>query len=152
MAAGAWQIYAAAKKKLGTGVMVLNGGVFKMSLFRNSASATITSLSSKSIWSQIAGQISLRGAYTTGGKTLASLVWSTGASAKQYKWSHASRVFSACASTMSNIRYALIHKSAGAVTSGHILCYCCLSTASFNITGPNTLTVNAHANGVFTLA
>jgi hypothetical protein len=61
-------------------------------------------------------------------------------------------VFTASASTLSAVRYAVIRKSAGAVTSGLLLCYAALSTAEFNVTTGNTLTIQMHANGVFTLA
>ena len=63
MAAQAWKIYAAAKKKIGNGTIDLGSGIFKMSLHRNSASTTITSLSTITIFSSVAVEISARGGY-----------------------------------------------------------------------------------------
>ena len=154
MAAQAWKIYAAAKKKIGNGSLTLHTGVFKMSLHRNSASGTITSLSSISIFSSIVGEISAVGGYAAGGKAVPAAIWTLGASALQYKFSYTTGglVFTASGATLANIRYALIRKSSGSTTSGFPLCYCSLSSANFSITSPNTLTILPAATGVFTLA
>jgi hypothetical protein len=154
MAAQAWKIYAAAKKKIGNGTLTLHTGVFRMSLHRNSASGTITSLSAISIFSSVTGQLSTVGAYPAGGKSLPSIAWTLGTSALIYKFSYLSAglVFTASgAASLSNIRYALIRKSSGSTTSGFPLCYCSLSSASFTITPPNTLTILPAATGVFTM-
>lgn len=156
MAAQAWKLYASAKKKIGNGTIDLGSGIFKMSLHRNSASGTITSLSTITIFSSVVAEISARGGYAAGGRTLppATGKWTVGSSALQYKFTYttAGLVFTASNSDLNNIRYALIHSSAGAVTSGHVLCYCSLSSANFTITSPNTLTILPAATGVFTLA
>jgi hypothetical protein len=155
MAAQAWKIYAAAKKKIGNGTLTLHTGVFKMSLHRNSASGTITSLSAISIFSSVTGQLSTQGtAYPAGGKSLPSIQWTLGVSALQYKFTYLASglAFSASGVTLANIRYALIRKSSGSTTSGFPLCYCSLSSASFSITSPNTLTILPAATGVFTMA
>jgi hypothetical protein len=153
MAAQAWKIYAAAKKKIGNGTLTLHTGVFKMSLHRNSASGTITSLSTISIFSSILGQISAVGGYAAGGRSVPTIAWTLGVSGLQYKFTYASAgvIFTASGASLSNIRYALIRKSSGSTTSGHPLCYCSLSSANFTITSPNTLTILPAATGVFTM-
>jgi len=156
MAAQAWKIYAAAKKKLGDGTITLGAGIFKMSFHRNSASGTITSLSTISIFSSVVAEITVQGGYVAGGRTLlpATGQWTTGASTLQLKFTYttAGLVFTASGANLNNIRYALIHFSVNAVTSGPVLCYCSLSSANFTITSPNTLTIIPAATGVFTLA
>ena len=154
MAAQAWKIFAAAKKKIGNGSLTLHTGVFKMSLHRNSASGTITSLSTISIFSSIVGEISAVGGYAAGGRAVPAAIWTLGASALQYKFSYTTGglVFTASGATLANIRYALIRKSSGSTTSGFPLCYCSLSSANFSITSPNTLTILPASQGVFTLA
>lgn len=154
MPAQAWKIYAAAKRKIGRGELTLHTGVFKMSLHRNSASGTITSLSAISIFSSIVAQLSAVGPYPAGGKALPAAIWTVGASALQFKFSYTTSglVFSASgAFNLNNIRYAVIRKSVGAATSGFPICYCSLSSASFTITSPNTLTILPAATGVFTM-
>lgn len=153
MAAQAWKIYAAAKNKLGTGSLVLNAGVFRMALHRNSASGTITSLSTISVWSSVAGEISARGGYVAGGKTIGSVTWGEGASALQQAFDYLSTglVFTASGSDLNNIRYAIIYKSASS-GGGPAICYCSLSSANFTISSPNTLTILPSSQGVFTLA
>lgn len=153
MAAQAWKIYASAKRHIGRGELTLHTGVFKMSLHRNSASGTITSLSTNSIFSSILAEISATGGYAAGGRAVPAAIWTLGASATQLKFSYttAGLVFTASGASLSNIRYALIRKSVGSVTSGYCLCYCSLSSASFTITTPNTLTILPAATGVFTM-
>jgi len=154
MAAQAWKLYAKAKKRIGDGTLTLNAGVFKMSLHRNSASGTITSLSTITIFSSITGEISAVGGYAAGGKAVPAAIWTLGASALSYKFSYTTGglVFTASGATLGTIRYALIRKSSGSTTSGFPLCYCSLSSANFSITSPNTLTILPASLGVFTLA
>jgi len=156
MAAQAWKIYASAKKKIGAGTIDLGSGIFKMSLHRDAASATITSLSTITIFSSVTNEISARGGYAAGGRTLgpAAGLWTVGASALQYKFTYttAGLVFTASGSSLIDIRYALIHSSAGSTTSGHVLCYASLSSTKFSISSPNTLTILPAATGIFTLA
>ena len=151
MAAGAWKIYAKAKKLMCAGTITLGAGVFKMQLHRNSASPAIAVLSTRSTAASIGSEISARGGYVAGGRNLvpATSQWTVGASAKQYKFTYSivGLVFTASNSPLNNIRYALIKNSAGKV-----LCFCTLSTANFTITSPNTLTILPAATGVFTLA
>lgn len=153
MAAQAWKIYAAAKRKIGRGELTLHTGVFRMALFRNSASATITSLSAISVKSSVAGEISATGGYTSGGKSVPAAYWTVGVSALQLKFSYttAGLVFTASGAALNNIRYALIFKSASA-GGGPALCYASLSSGNFSISSPNTLTILPAATGVFTLA
>jgi hypothetical protein len=156
MAAQAWKIYAEAKRKIGSGSMALGAGIFKMSLHKSSASSKITSLSTISIFSSVGSEIAVQGGYAAGGRTLppATGRWTVGTSIGQMKFSYtaAGLVFTASGAALSIIRYALIHKSVGSVTSGPVLCYCSLSSAAFSIASPNTLTILPAATGVFTLA
>lgn len=156
MSAGAWKIYSTGKRKIGAGTITLGAGVFKMSLHRASASAAILVLSTRSKWSSVPGEISARGGYAAGGRNLlpATGGWTTGASAKQIKFTFSTvgLAFTASGSALNNIKYALIKFSAGATTSGYVLCFCTLSTAAFTIASPNILTVLPAATGVFTLA
>lgn len=156
MAAGAWKIYAKAKKYIGAGTITLGAGVFKMSLHRASASAAILVLSTRSTWASIPGEISAVGGYVAGGRNLvpATAQWTVGASAKQYKFTYttAGLVFTASGASLSNIKYAVIKFSTSSITSGKVLCFCTLSSSAFTITSPNTLTILPAATGVFTLA
>jgi len=160
MAAQAWKIYGDAKQKIGqtTAGIRLDAGVFKMSLHRQSASGTITSLSTITTFGSIGDEISARGGYppsgSTGGVSICGVSWASGASALQQRWTYttAGIVFTASGSDLVNIRYACIHFSSGAVNSGFPLCYASLSSAQFTISSPNTLTILPAATGVFTLA
>lgn len=156
MAAGAWKIFTRAKRNLCTASTGINlDGVFRMCLHRTSASAALLGISNTGIsaWSEVPGEISARGGYAAGGRSIPAIKWTVGASTKQMKFSFttAGLVFTASGSALNNIRYAVIRNSTGA-GAGKVLCFCTLSTAAFTISSPNTLTILPAATGVFTLA
>lgn len=155
MAVGTWKIYARAKRNLGAGTITLGAGVFKMSLHRTSASTNINQLSTRDKFTSVGSEISARGGYVAGGRNLvpATGTWTTGASAKQIRFSYttAGLVYTASGSSLINIRFALIRNSVAA-GSGRVLCFASLSSAQFTITSPNTLTILPAATGVFTMA
>jgi hypothetical protein len=67
------------------------------------------------------------------------------------KWDATDLVFTANGANLSNIKFAIIHVSAGSVTSGYPLCWSRLSTQQFSVTSGNTLTIQFAAAGIFTL-
>ena len=145
MAATAWQFYNAAKKKIGSGTIVLDSGIPKMELCTSASNASTATLS---VESQITGEIVAQGGYAAVGRTLTGVAWTiAGASVK---WDASDLVFTANAANLSNCKFAVIHFSAGA-TSGHLLCWSRLSTAQFSVTSGNTLTIQFAAAGIFTL-
>ncbi len=155
MAAQAWKIYASAKEDIGDATIDLDAGIFMMSLHRSSGSGTITSLSTMSTWASVsATEITVAGGYAAGGRTMAGVTWGVGSSVLQTKWTYqtAGLVFTASGASLNTIRYAVIHYSVGAITSGPLLCYASLSRAAFTIARPITLTILPASTGVFTLA
>jgi hypothetical protein len=147
MAASAWTIFDRAKHYIGDGTIPLSGGIFRLSLHRTSASANL--VGNITIFSSVGEQCS-GGGYVA--QTLASHTWTAGASAGQQRFDAADPVFTASASTLSAVRYAVIRLSSGSTTSGLLLCYAALSTSEFNISTGNTLTLQLAATGIFTLA
>jgi hypothetical protein len=139
------------------GTITLGAGVFKLVLFRTSASANIlkTTNGGISTYASVGGEISATGGYVTGGRNIgpATGKWTVGASTHQMKFSYttAGLVFTANGANLNNIRYAGIRNSTGA-GAGKMLCFCTLSTAAFTVTSPNTLTISPAATGVFTLS
>ena len=147
-------MYAKAKQYIGAGSIVLGSGIFKMQLHRTSASATILVLSTRSVSTSIAAQISATGGWTTGGQTIPATKWTVGASAKVYKFTYttAGLIITASNSSLNNIRYALVRNSTSA-TGGKVLCFVTLSTAAFTINSGSTLTIGPNATGgVFALS
>lgn len=147
MAASAWTIFDSAKHKIGNAEINLSAHTFRLSLHRTSASANL--VSDITIFTSVGDECS-GGGYAA--KTLGSVAWTAGASAGQQKWDVADPVFTASGSTLSAVRYAVIRKSAGATTSGLLLCFAALSTSQFNVSTGNTLTIQMASTGVFTLA
>jgi hypothetical protein len=154
MAATAWQLYNTAKRYIGNGTIELGAGNFKMALFRTSSNASTFTLST---FASLTAQISATGGYVSGGKALvpATGQWTTGASAKQMKFTYSTvgLTFTASGASLTNIRYAVITYGASAAVASarKLVCFCQLSSAQFSVTSPNTLTVLPAATGVFTL-
>jgi hypothetical protein len=154
MAATAWQLYNTAKRYIGNGTIELGAGNFKMALFRTSSNASTFTLST---FASLTAQISATGGYVSGGKALvpATGQWTTGASAKQMKFTYSTvgLTFTASGASLTNIRYAVITYGASAAVASarKLVCFCQLSSAQFTVTSPNTLTVLPAATGVFTL-
>ena len=154
MAATAWQLYNTAKKYIGDGTITLGAGSFKMAL-ANSASNTSTF--TLETFGSLTGEISATGGYTAGGRELvpATGQWTTGASAKQIKFTYSTvgLTFTASGSSLNNVKYAVITfgASAGVASARKLLCFCQLSSSQFTVSSPNTLTVLPAATGVFTL-
>lgn len=156
MAAGAWKIFTRAKRNMNTTATPIHlDGVFRMSLHRASASAGVLKITNTGIstFASVFGEISARGGYAVGGRSIPGIKWTVGASTKQMKFSFttAGLVFTASGSALNNIKYAVIRNSTGA-GAGKVLCFCTLSTAAFSISSPNTLTILPAATGAFTLA
>lgn len=143
MAATAYSIYNLAKKYIGAGTIVLGTTALKMKLTTSASNASTFTLST---FASITNEISARGGYVAGGRALASLIWTVGRSAKEYKFNTADIVFTASGSSLINVKFAVI-----GVSGGKALCWSRLSTAQFTITSPNTLTVQQNALGVFTM-
>ncbi len=78
------------------------------------------------------------------------MTWAAGVSAGVQKFDCTDPVFTASASDITNVRYAVIRKSVSA-TGGHPLCFAALSTAAFTVSTGNTLTIQMATTGVFTL-
>lgn len=147
MAASAWQLYNSGKRYIGNGTIELGVGNFKLALLR---SASNTSTFTLSTFASLTSEISATGGYVTGGKALvpATGQWTTGASAKQMKFTYSTVgvTFTASGAPLTNVKYAVIYQS-----GGKLLCFCQLSSTQFTVASPNTLTVLPAATGVFTL-
>jgi hypothetical protein len=147
MAATAWQLYNDGKRYIGNGTIQLGVNNFKMALF---TSASNTSTFTLSTFASLTNEIAATGGYVSGGKALvpATGQWTTGASAKQMKFTYSTVgvTFTASNSALTNVKYAVIYNSAG-----KLLCFCQLSSSQFIVSSPNTLTVLPAATGVFTL-
>ena len=150
MAATAWAFWDRAKHRICNGDISLSAGPFRMALYSSAASGSINT-AALTVQSEIGTEVS-GGNYNAGGLTLSGLAWTAGTSAGQQKFDCTDPVFTASASAMSAVRFGVIVKSVAATTSGYLLCWSGLSINEFDVTTDNTLTVQMHADGCFTLA
>lgn len=148
MAATAWTFYNDAKKKIGNGTIALDAGIWKMQLHTSASNASTATLS---IASEVNNELAVAGGYAAGGRTLSGVAWTTAGDPSSVKWDANDLVFTASGANLSNVKFAVIHNSVGAVTSGHLLCWSRLSSSEFSVTTGNTLTIQFAAAGIFTL-
>ena len=149
MAATAWTFYNAAKKRIGNGQILLDAGIWKMMLAGSASNASTTTLS---LAGQITDECAVAAGYVAGGRTIPSIVWTTAGDPASVKWDGTSDlVFTASGANLSDVKFAVIHNSVTAVTSGYLLCWSRLSASQFSVTTGNTLTVQFAAAGIFTL-
>jgi len=149
MAAGAWTFYNLAKQNLGNGKLNLSGGHYRMTLYTsasNAATATLSTLAS------VTNELTEANGYSSSGKAI-STTWGAGASGGQRRFTYSpSPVWTGTGGTISNIKYAVIWCSGASAGARKLLCYSQLSTAQFNLTINNTLTISPSGTGVFNLA
>jgi hypothetical protein len=151
MAATAWAFYHEAKHKLcigDTSGFNLSADIFRIALYKTAATNPADNLT-LSIQSQISNQCT-GGAYTAGGKTLSNSTWTTTATSVQ-KFDADDWVITASGSAITSVLFAAICNSVTG-TSGFLLCFSQLSTAAFDVSSGNTLTVQMNTAGIFTLA
>ncbi len=148
MAATAWTFYNEAKKKIGNNTIPLDAGIFKMQLHASASNASTATLS---IASEVNNEIAVAGGYAAGGRTLAGVAWTIAGDPASVKFDATDLVFTASGANLSIVKFAVIHNSVGAVTSGHLLCWSRLSTSQFSVTSGNTLTIQFATAGIFTL-
>ena len=143
MAASAFTLYNSAKKFIGGGTLVLGTAAIRVKLCTSASNASTFTLST---FASISNEISARGGYVAGGRSLQSQVWTVGASAKSYKYDAADLVFTASGSALNNVKFAVL-----GVAAGKALCWSRLSTSQFTVTSPNTLTIQFNSLGILTL-
>jgi hypothetical protein len=155
MPATAWTFFNKAKKLLSqntNGIRLDGSDNFKLSL-RTSASNLNTSASARvlSTLAGIGGEIAAQGGYAAGGRTLTNVAWTLQGDPASIMWDADYLVFTASGANLSIIKFAVIHMSNTAATSGYPICWSRLSTAQFSVTSGNTLTIQFAAAGIFTL-
>lgn len=149
MAASAWVLYNLAKQKLGDGTHVLDTDVFRLGLYTSASNAATVTLSTRG---SVTGEVVNANGYLTGGQTLGSVTWGAGASAGVRQFDSAAEVFTASGGTILNAKHAVIYNNSKGASAGlrPLLCTSQLSTAEFDLTDTNTLTITPDVtNGIF---
>ncbi len=152
MAAGAWTFYLKAKRNIGTAQLnlITAAAKFRMTLHTSASNAATNTLST---YGSVTSQVSNANGYTTSGK-LFNNVWTTGASAGQYRFNTTTigTFWSATGGTITGVKFAVIWTSGASAQAKKLLVFSQLSTAAFNVTTGNRLTISPAATGIFNLA
>ena len=141
MAAGAWTFTTEGRTKLLDGTFDIDSDTWKMALFLSTSNIGASSTTYAGLTNEHANG----NGYTTGGAsitlTLAGTTTVTVDISTDPVWTASGGSITA--------RFAVIYE-----VSGRVLCYCLLDSTPADVTATdgNTLTVAAHASGVFTLA
>jgi hypothetical protein len=142
MAAGAWTFTNAARTNLLDGTVPIASGTFKMALFLSTSNLGAASTTFAGVTNEVG---TTNTGYSAGGEaidlTLAGTTTVTCDIATDPVWTAGTANLTA--------RFAAIYE-----VGADILCYCLLDSTPADVTATNgnTLTVAAHASGVFTLA
>lgn len=141
MAAGAWTFTTEGRTKLLDGTFDIDSDTYKMALFLSTSNIGASSTT----YAGLTNEHASANGYTTGGisttLTLAGTTTVTVDISTDPVWTASGGSITA--------RFAVIYE-----VSGRVLCYCLLDSTPADVTATdgNTLTVAAHASGVFTLA
>ena len=140
MAAGAWTFTDAARKKLVDGTFDLDTDSFKMALFLSTSNIGASSTT----YAGLTNEHSNANGYTTGGKALTPSLTGT----TTVTWDVDDQTWTASGGSIT-ARFAVIYE-----VGGDVVCYCLLDSTPADVTATdgNTLTVQIHTSGVFTLA
>jgi len=147
MAVGAWTFYYHARKNIGNTKINLSGK-FRMALFLSTSNAATLTLST---YASLTNQVANGNGYVTSGQAMTS-TWLSGASSAAYRFNYSpALVWTGTGGTITGVKFAAIFVSSATTANRKLLCYSQLSTANFNVTINNTLTITAAATGVFNL-
>lgn len=141
MPASAWAFVNGGRTNLLNGIFDIDSDTWKMALFQSTSDISATETTYAGVTNEVANNFG----YLTGGMpvtlTLAGTTTVTVDISTDPVWTAASGSITA--------RFAVIYE-----VSGSILCYATLDNTPADVTATdtNTLTVAAHASGVFTLA
>lgn len=141
MAAGAWTFTNASRDYMLDGTVVPGADTFKMALFLSTSDLGATSTT----FAGVSNEHAAANGYTAGGVSITLAL--TGTTTVKVDIS-TDPVWTANGGSIV-ARFACIYE-----VGGNVLCYCLLddTPADVTVTDGNTLTVAAHASGVFTLA
>lgn len=140
MGAGTWVFTDAGRKKLLDGTFDIDSDIYKMALFLSTSNLGPTSIAYAGVTNEHANA----NGYETGGKPVTLVLIGTTTVKVDIQ---TDPVWTANGGSI-KARFAAIYE-----VDGDILCYCLLddTPADVEATDGNTLTVAAHANGIFTL-
>lgn len=141
MAAGAWTFTNTGRTSLLNGTFDIDSDTWKMALFLSTSNIGAASTTYAGVTNEHANA----NGYTTGGQTIALTLAGTTTVTVDIT---TDPVWTASGGSIT-ARFAVIYES-----GGNVLCYCLLDSTPADVTATtgNTLTVAAHASGVFTLA
>jgi hypothetical protein len=142
-------IFESFREYMADGTIDLDTDSFKVSLH---SSSFVPTASGDSVYADVSDELSTANGYTNGGATLASVTWNR--SGGTVTWDAADTVWTASGGSIV-ARYAVIRKvgTANSITDP-LVAYVLLDTTPANVTATagNTLTLQWHASGIFSLS
>lgn len=140
-AAGAWVFTNSGRTSLINGTFDIDSDTWKMALFLSTSNIGADSTT----YAGLTNEVAQANGYTTGGESITLTLSGTTTVTIDID---TDPVWTANGGSIT-ARFAVIYE-----VSGNVLCYCLLDStpADVTVTNGNTLTVAAHASGVFTLA
>lgn len=148
MAAQAWTFYREFKKYMADGFLDMDGDIWRISLY---TSASDAATDTQSTISEITNEVASVTGYSTSGKTLSATTWTTGASTGEMRFDATAVIWTATASDIVDVKFAIIWASGASAGSRKLMCFTSLSSGQFTVGTGNTLTITPSANGIWEL-
>ena len=141
MGASAWQLYASARKRLVTGLIDLDTDVIRAKLFKIDAAASVSSTAVTVVTEISAGgnvaNVNVKSCTNVDVTAIAGSVTT--------KFTFDSLIFTASGGNATSVGYCVLYTSSSSLA----IAWCKLSTASFDVSQNNTLTITTPTNGAF---
>jgi len=148
MTALAWAFYNDYKKYIADNTMDIDGDTYVVQLLQSTSNADTATLT---VESQLTNEVTGANGYVSGGITVASRTWNTGASASERRFDFADLSLSASGGTIPNIKWAVIYKKGASALVSQLMARSRLTTSQFTLADGNKLTLQINASGVFEL-
>lgn len=153
MSVANFKFYNTAKKYLGNRTIDLSGSNnnFDLHLVKSTSNFGTATLST---YGSLTNEVASAGGYTLAGKQLAGVSWGVGASAAQEKFTYTAMSLSASANITSVLGYVIVARTGASAkaSANKLLGYASLTSAVFQVSSGNKLTLSPPGTGQFTLA
>lgn len=150
MAVGPFVEYNSFRRYIADGTMDVNTDEWKLGFYQSTSNAATATLSTRA---SVTNEVASGNGYTTGGKTLTGVVWSTGASAGQMRFKASALTWAATGGTIPNVKYAVLYNNTTGASAGarKLALVSTLSTGQFTVSQGNQLQIDLWTNGIFNL-
>lgn len=151
MAAGAWVVHDSIKEYMGNKVVDFDADSFKINLYTSASDIATTT---ENAIASITNQVATANGYTQNTEAINSPTWTASGATITFDWAGADPAWTASGGTIVGRFAGIYDDTVAAPVVDPLVCHCLLDSTPADVTvnDGNTLTIQANASGVFTLA